>query len=174
MEQNKENTDTLGEEWQWPIVKEIINIVLSRQEELIEKEKTKEEIKMEKYIVDNILASEIQEENSSESSSDTFNGYHVPNTHNFPIPTNISAEETRVNFSLPPTTQNRGPASPPHSHTRLPTSMQSSTYNTGYIGTDYIHPMVQHNMTNYSNPIELLSGMTYPMVQHATTITKLR
>ena len=78
--QNINNQDIWGEEWQWPVVGDVTNSMLAQQaEECLLEEKTKEEIRMEKFIVENILDSdESQHGNSSESSSDTFSQFRAP------------------------------------------------------------------------------------------------
>ena len=53
--------EMLGEEWQWPVVCEVMDDFIGPQEggDRGLEEKTEEQIRMEKYIVENILYSEV-------------------------------------------------------------------------------------------------------------------
>ena len=120
-----------GEEWQWPVVGQVADSILSQAEECLTEEKTEEEIRMEKYIVENILESEeSQHGNSSGSSSDTFYDFRAPNIPSSPISSTTTLTQPRMVFSFPP----------PTTYSVWPTSNYNSTNNratTTYYGSTY-------------------------------------
>ena len=96
---NINHQDIWGEEWQWPLVGEVADSMLAQQaEECLLEEKTEEEIRMEKFIVENILhTDESQHGNSSGSSSDKFSQFRAPLTG-----------ESGLVFSFPPPIHSTG------------------------------------------------------------------
>merc|ERR1719318_2358997 len=92
------NKHIWGEEWQWPVVGDCM---LAQQ---TEDDKTEEEIRMEKYIMENIL-------DSSGSSSDTFSQNGAP----------ANTPQSGVVFTFPPPVPSTGwpvgrPAAAPYSY----------------------------------------------------------
>jgi len=159
-----------GEEWQWPVVGQVADSILSQAEECLTEEKTEEEIRMENYIVENILESEeSQHGNSSGSSSDTFYDFRAPNVPSSPISSTTSTQPRMVFSFPPPTTYSVWPTSN-CTNNRTTTTYYGSTYNPSRISMrsdqtptyqEMIRPARHFSLpVSNSQPISTISTMS--------------
>ena len=114
---NSNHQDIWGEEWQWPVVGEVTDSMLAQQaEECLMEDKTEEEIRMENFIMDNIL-DDSHHGSSSGSSSDTLYQCEAP----------ANTPQSGLAFSFPPPYSSTGwpvdrTATTPYSYTMRPAS----------------------------------------------------
>ena len=148
--------DIWGEEWQWPVVGEVTNSMLAQQaEECLLEEKTEEEIRMEKYIVENILDSDGSQHSSGSSSNQSGLVFSFPP----PSPsTGWPVDRTATAYSYP----TRSASLNPYSTTRNP-----------YIPTRSF-PNPSQNMImparHFSLPVTSSSPISIPSMSSTHTI----